>query len=120
MASTAAYIVGMPTRNANSVAAGRLDVPNSSAAKIVAPERDVPGNTPAIICAMPTRIATGQVTLLRSGMRAATCSAAIIQTPPITSAHAIGVIVSGSLKPSFTAMKPSTAVIRNATVNFSR
>ena len=92
-------MVGMPTRNENSVAAGRLLVPASMAVKIVAPERDVPGNTPATICAMPTRIATRQVTSLRSTWRAAIASAPRIQNPPISSAHAIGVTVSGSLKP---------------------
>ncbi len=60
-------MVGMPTRKANSVAAARLLVPASIAAKIVAAEREVPGKMPAIICAMPTRIATRQVTSLRSG-----------------------------------------------------
>jgi len=59
-------MVGMPTRNVNSVAAARDVVPASSAMKIVAPERDVPGNTPATTCAMPTRIATVQVIAVRS------------------------------------------------------
>ncbi len=92
-------MVGMPTRNENSVAAARLLVPASIAVKIVAPEREVPGKMPATICAMPTRIATRQVTWVRSTCFAASASAPIIQKPPITSAHAIGVTVSGSLKP---------------------
>ena len=59
-------MVGMPTRNANSVAAARLLVPNSSATKIAAAEREVPGNTPATTCATPTRIATVQLIRLCS------------------------------------------------------
>ena len=108
----------MPTRNANSVAAARLLVPASNATKIVAADREVPGNTPATICAMPTRIATAQVIVLRSPSTAARLaakySAAIIQTPPSTSAHAIGVTVSGNSKPSFLTSTPSTAVMTNA------
>src|SRR5687768_7495806 len=91
----AAYIVGMPTRNENSVAASRSLVPESMAAKIVAPERDVPGNTPAMICATPTMMATGQLTCELFGLRAASHSAAIIQKPPMISAQATGAMVSG-------------------------
>ena len=114
-------MVGMPTRNANSVAAAREVVPASSATKMVAPEREVPGNTPATTCAMPTRIATVQVIAARSpsaaARLAAKCSAAIIHTPPSTSAQAIGVTSSGSSKPSFFTTTPSTAVTPNATAS---
>ena len=109
----------MPTRNANSVAAGRLLVPASIAMKIVAAERDVPGNIAATICARPTRTATIQLTFALSGRFAAKYSAAIIHTPPMTNAQATGVMRSGSLKPSLVTTKPRTAVIRNATVNLA-
>ena len=55
-------MVGMPTRKANSVAAGRSVSPTSIAAKIVAAEREVPGNTAARIWQAPTQKATFQVT----------------------------------------------------------
>ena len=112
-------MVGMPTRKANSVAAARLPVPASIATKIVAAEREVPGNTPATACAMPTSTAAFQPIALLSGRRAASHSAPIIQKPPITSAHATGVVDSGSLKPSFTATRPSTQVTRNAQASLS-
>ena len=57
---------------------------------------------------------------VRPGGRPASSSAPIIQRPAITSAHAIGVTVSGNLKPSFRAITPSTAVIKNAATSFSR
>ena len=82
------------------------------AAKIVAAEREVPGKMPAIDLRDADQDRHRQVTAVRSGWRAASRSAASIQKPPITSAQATGVTVSGSLKPSFTAMKPSTAVMR--------
>ncbi|MNT85845.1 hypothetical protein D3C72_2260630 [compost metagenome] len=63
-------MVGMPTRNTNSVAAARRLSPNSIAMKIAAAEREVPGNTPATTWARPTRMATFQVTSPRSGRRA--------------------------------------------------
>ena len=63
-------MVGMPTRKANSVAAGREVRPTSIAAKMVAAEREVPGKTAARIWQAPTKIATFQVTVVASGLAA--------------------------------------------------
>jgi hypothetical protein len=87
-------MVGMPTRNANSVAAAREVVPDSKATKIVAALREVPGKTPATTWAAPTSNAVIQETSVRSpsraARRAASCSASTIHTAPTISAHAIG------------------------------
>ena len=64
-------MVGMPTTNANSVAAARLVVPASRATKMVAALREVPGNTPATTWATPTRIAVVHEIAVRSPSRAA-------------------------------------------------
>ena len=63
-------MVGMPTRKANSVAAGRSVRPTSMAAKMVEAEREVPGNTAARIWHSPTQTATFQVTTSLTGWRA--------------------------------------------------
>jgi len=57
----AASIVGIPTRNVNSVAATRFR-PIISANNIVVPEREAPGKPAAISCPIPTAKAMGQVT----------------------------------------------------------
>jgi len=51
------------------------------ARKIAAADREVPGNTPATTCARPTPTATFQVTVSRSGRRAAKRSASEDQRP---------------------------------------
>ena len=71
-------MVGMPTKNANSVAAARLVVPASRAIKMVAALREVPGNTPATTCATPTKSATRQVMAVRSPSCAARRPATLI------------------------------------------
>src|SRR3546814_7131991 len=81
-------MVGMPTMNANSVAASRDDRPASIAAKIVAAEREVPGNTAASTCASPTQIAIFQVTTSLGVMPAAARSISRIAIPPMIRAHA--------------------------------
>ena len=53
-------MVGIPTRNENSVAIGRLK-PIVSISRIVTPERDEPGKTAATNWQMPTSTATDQV-----------------------------------------------------------
>ena len=65
--AVAANMVGIPTRKANSVAAGRNVSPTIMAAKIVAAERDVPGKTAARIWQAPTQKATCQVTTEEDG-----------------------------------------------------
>src|SRR5690606_17369079 len=115
-------LVGIPTRNANSVAAARLVTPNSSATKIVAAERDVPGNTPATTWATPTSTATVQVIVLRSpstsARRAAKCSASSIHAPPRTSAQAIGATALSSSQPRALTTMPSTEVTAKARISF--
>ena len=112
--AVAANMVGMPTRNANSAAAGREVMPASIAAKIVAAEREVPGNTAARICAdadperdIPgERVAApadGRIRLDREDHEAAD-----------DQRQATGATVSGSSSPSCFATKPPTTVIRNA------
>src|SRR5947208_957916 len=103
-------MVGIPTRNANSVAAGRSVMPASMAAKIVAAERDVPGKTAARIWHRPTQIATDQVRLPESGLRATYVSMTRMATPPTSNATATGTTVSGNLNPILVAANPSTSV----------
>ena len=116
-------MVGMPTRNANSVAAARLVVPASRATKIVAALREVPGNTPATTCATPTNTAVVHEIAVRSPSRrarnAASCSATSIQIAPTTSAQAIGRTLSGSSQPSFFTSRPPTAVTANDSSSLS-
>ena len=113
-------MVGIPTRKANSVAAGRAVSPASMAAKIVAAEREVPGKIAARIWQTPTQMATFQVTRVTGGRSAIRRSIASMAMPPMISASAMGRTASASLKPSFVAMKPRTEVIRNATVSLAR
>ena len=112
-------MVGMPTRNANSVAAPRLRVPNIIAAKMVAADREVPGNTAATTCARPTAMATFQVMAVSASFSPVLCSAQNISKAPSTSAQATGCTLSGRLRPILPAIRPRAAVIRNATDNFS-
>src|SRR5215510_9277053 len=72
--AVAPNIVGMPTRKANSAAAGRDVVPASIAAKMVAAEREVPGKTPATTWNTPTHTAACQVTNVLGGRFATTNS----------------------------------------------
>ncbi len=89
------------------------------AMKIAAADREVPGNTPATTCARPTSTATFQVTSSRSGRRAVRASTRIIQIPPMISAHATGVTVSGSSHPASRTGRPTIAVTRNAVPSLS-
>ena len=59
-----------------------------------------------------------QVTVSLSGRRPAKRSAISIQTPPMTSAQATGVTVSGSSQPARRTGRPTTAVTRKATPSF--
>src|SRR5579863_7489451 len=97
-------MVGMPTRNANSVAAGRAVRPASMAAKMVAAERDVPGKIAASIWHAPTQNATFQVTMSIGGRLAISRSIARIAMPPTINAIAMGLTASASLKPILVAM----------------
>ena len=113
-------MVGMPTRNTNSAAAGLRFKPSSRAMKMAAAEREVPGNTPASTWARPTATAIFQVTASLGGPRSPRRSATSIQTPPITSAQATGVTVSGSSQPNRRTGRPTTAVTAKATAILSR
>jgi len=95
-------------------------MPASMAAKIVAAERDVPGNTAAMICPIPTQNATFQVSVSRSGCRAAYASTAKMTNPPRMSAHATGATVSGSSSPNCLATRPPITVMKNATASLYR
>ena len=77
------------------------------------------GNTPATTCATPTPTTTAQVTVSRAGSFATWRSTAKITSPPTINATAMGVTVSGSSAPSARAVRPSTAVMQNATKSFS-
>ena len=115
----AASSVGTPTRNENSVAAGRVS-PSSIAIMIVAADREVPGNTAASSWASPTTTATAHVTSRRAGRRPRSAhSIARISTPPIRVAHAIGAIAWGREKPSRLTTRPPTPVMTNASSSFS-
>src|ERR1700730_12469913 len=118
--AVAANIVGIPTRNANSVAAGRSVIPASMAAKIVAAERDVPGKTAARIWHRPTQIATDQVSWSDFGLGATYVSMTRMATPPTSNATATGTTVSGSLNPILVAATPSPNVISTDTVSLYR
>ena len=55
----AASKVGIPTRNVNSVAAGRLN-PSARAIRMVVPERDAPGKIAATSWPSPTAMTIGR------------------------------------------------------------
>ena len=103
----------MPTRNENSVAAGRPR-PRTRAIRMVDAEREVPGKTAASIWARPTATAIAHVTWLPRRRPLTRCSMARISTPPIRVAHATGHVSLGSESPAFFARRPPAAVIKKA------
>src|SRR5688572_23479097 len=107
-------IVGMLTRNENSVAAGRV-APRSSENKIVVPEREAPGKAAATSWPTPTAMAIDHVTRSLRGLPRSQRSTSKKQTPPTNRAMATGRMVSGSSNPIFFITSPPQPVMTNAT-----
>jgi hypothetical protein len=76
-----------------------LLVPTSIAVNIVAPERDVPGKDAGHDLRDADKYRDAPSNVFAIDCRAAIASAPSIQNPPINNAQAIGVTVSGNLKP---------------------
>ena len=100
--------------------AGPRPSPRSSAKRIVLPEREVPGKATATSCARPKTTASFHDTSVTTVRPRSQNSPPIKSTPPMSSASAMGALVSGSARPSFFIVSAPTAVIVNASNSFKK